>query len=99
MPKSTREPSAHDAAVRRWAESLKRQGYEVVADVKGYQQPGTFYGLRPDIVAMKGKKRIIGVVETRGSLRDIRTQAQRMAFKRMENMSNNTDFLRRIVRT
>jgi hypothetical protein len=98
MPRSTRDQSARDAAVRRWAESLKRQGYEVVADVKGYQQPGTFYGLRPDIVAMKGKKRIIGVVETPRSLGDTLAQAQRTAFKRMASMSKRTDFLRRITR-
>ena len=99
MPRNTRDQSIRDAAVRRWAESLERQGYEVVADVKGYQQPGTFYGLRPDIVAMKGKKRIIGVVETPRSLGDTLAQAQRTSFKRMEKMGNNTSFLRRIART
>jgi hypothetical protein len=98
MPRSAREQKAHDAAVRRWAESLERQGYEVVADVKGYHRPGTFYGLRPDIVAMNGRKRIIGEVETPKSVREPRAQAQRWAFKRMEGMSNNTDFRRRIAR-
>ena len=99
MPRSAREQSAHDAAVRRWAESLQRQGYEVVADVTGYKHPGTFYGLRPDIVAMKGKKRIIGVVETPKSAADARAQARRSAFKRMADMSNNISFLRRITST
>jgi len=98
MPRSAREQSAHDAAVRRWAESLERQGYEVVADVKGYNRPGTYYGLRPDIVAMNGRKRIIGEVETPKSVGELCDQAQRSAFKRMEDMSKHTFFQRRIAR-
>jgi len=98
MARSTREQSVHDAAVRRWAESLERQGYEVVADIKGYIRPGTFYGLKPDIVATKGKERIIGEVETPRSIGEPRDQAQRTAFQRMEDMSNHTSFQRRIAR-
>ena len=98
MPRSAREQSAHDGAVRRWAESLERQGYEVVADVKGYIRPGTYYGLKPDIVATKGRERIIGEVETPTSVGEPRDQAQRTTFQRMEDMSNYTRFQRRIVR-
>ena len=98
MPRSAQEQSAHDAAVRRWAESLKRQGYEVVADVKGFIRPATFYGLQPDIVALKGEERIIGEVETPSSVGEIRDQAQRSAFQRVEDMSRRTRFQRRIAR-
>jgi len=98
MPRSAREQSAHDAAVRRWAESLERQGYEVVADVKGYSRPGTFFGLRPDLVAMKGRERIIGEVETPKSAGEPPDQAQRLAFKRMADMSSRTVFRRRVAR-
>ncbi len=98
MPRSAREQKAHDDAVRRWADSLKRQGYEVVADVKGYIRPGPFYGLKPDIVAIKGRDRIIGEVETPGSVGEPMDQAQRTAFQRMEDMSNYTSFQRRIAR-
>ncbi len=98
MPRSLREQSAHDALVRQWAESLARQGYEVVADVKGYNRPGTFFGLRPDIVAMKGRKRIIGEVETPKSAGGPPDQAQRLTFKRMADMSTNTVFRRRVAR-
>jgi len=98
MPRSAREQNAHDAAVRRWADSLKRQGYEVVADVKGYIRPGTFYGLKPDIVAIKGRERIIGEVETPSSVGEPVDQAQRVAFQRMQDMSNHTSFQRRIAR-
>jgi hypothetical protein len=98
MPRSTREQGAHDEAVRRWAESLVRQGYEVVADVKGYIRPGTYYGLKPDLVATRGRERIIGEVETPRSVGDPRDQAQRTTFQRMEDMSNNTRFLRRTAK-
>jgi len=57
--RSKTSQSKHDTEVRRIARDLKNKGYEVKADVKGFPQPKTVGGYRPDVVATKGKQRKI----------------------------------------
>lgn len=67
MARSQRSQSAHDKKVREEANKLKRQGFDVDADVSGFQKPKTIAGYRPDILATKGKQRKIIEVETHDS--------------------------------
>ena len=97
--RSMTSQSKHDTAVRRIARGLKAQGYEVKADVKGYSQPGTFGGYKPDVVAIKGRHRKIIEVETTESVASARDIAQQSAFRRTANRAQNTIFRRDIVKT
>ncbi len=97
--RSMTSQSKHDTAVRRIARGLKAQGYEVKADVKGYSQPRTFGGYKPDVVAIKGRHRKIIEVETTESVLSARDISQQVAFRRIANHSQNTIFRRDIVKT
>jgi len=65
MPKRTsRKQSQHNAKVKQIANKLKREGWNVQADVPGFDQPNAIgkNNLIPDITAKKsGAKRIIEV--------------------------------------
>ncbi len=51
-PLSTRE--RHDREVVRVAKRLRREGFEVAADVKGWPRPPTTNGRRADVVGYRG---------------------------------------------
>jgi Holliday junction resolvase len=74
MPKRSKtEQSAHDRKVRQLSRDLRKDGYEVRADVRGYKRPHPVgkAKLRPDIVAKKsGATRIIEVETPRSLVRD-----------------------------
>lgn len=71
MPKRTAAgQSRHDRAVRSHANTLRRQGWDVKADVKGFDRPPAVCNSgstcrRPDIVATKAGKTKIVEWETR----------------------------------
>lgn len=77
MGRTTPEKSTHDRKVREKASELKKQGYKVRADIRGYDKPrpiGTTKRI-PDIEATRGtSRRIIVEVETPGSLRKDKEQ-------------------------
>ena len=76
--RSKRKQSKHDAAVRRNAQSLKRSGWRVQADVSGFPRPRAIRGpggpRRPDIVAKRGGKTRVIEWETPESYRKDRRQ-------------------------
>ena len=77
MARSKRSQARHDAEVRGIAEDLKRKGYDVEADFKGFPQPPTIGGYRPDVIARKISEKRIVEVETPdsvGSTRDGKQQ-------------------------
>ncbi len=90
--RTTSSQSKHDKAVRKRAEQLARQGYTVQADLKGWKQPGTIRGVRPDIDASKGTKRVIVEVETAESIEDARAQRQARAFTAAAKRSKDARF-------
>lgn len=96
MARSKSSQSKHDAEVRRQAKRLEKQGFDVSADLKGYKQPRSIGGYRPDVVAKKGGQRKIVEVETPDSVATTRDQQQQQAFRRSADRSNKTTF-RRIV--
>ena len=97
MGRSKRSQSKHDATVRNTANRLKKQGYDVKADVSGFKQPDTIGGFRPDIAAKKGEKKIIVEVETPDSVDSTRDQNQQKAFRKSADRSKNTTFTRKVT--
>ena len=96
--RTSRSQSQHDQAVKERAEQLERQGFEVEADLKGYKQPGTIRGVRPDIDARKDQQRVIVEVETPESKDDGRADRQRRAFEGAAKRSTKTRFERIVTK-
>ena len=85
MPKrGKRSQSKHDAEVRRIAKELKDKGYEVQADIRGYDKPDTIGGLRPDVIAKKGVERKIVEVETSESRNTPETSSSNVPFGKQQ---------------
>lgn len=97
MARNKRQQSKHDAKVRRVAQDLQRKGYNVEADVSGFGRPDTINGYRPDVVAKKGRDRIIVEVETKDSVNTTRDQAQQQAFKAVADRTKHTTFKREVT--
>jgi len=84
-----KEHSWHNGAIRLIADKLKSQGFQVWADVNGYEQPPEIHGHIPDLIAIKrtavGIERHIVEVETCSSCTDSsHTKDQYEAFSRFD---------------
>ena len=98
MPRRKSSQSKHDREVRRTANSLKRKGFKVEADVSGFDRPDSIRGYRPDVVARKGWKRVIVEVETPDSVNSVRDVRQQQAFKAAAKTAKHTSFRRKIAK-
>ncbi len=94
MARSKRGQTKHDHKVKSLSDNLERQGFNVQADIKGYKQPKTLGGLRPDIIATRGKERRIYEVETKDSVDTLRDQQQQNEFKKAADKNQNMTFKR-----
>ena len=75
MAKRTpKNQSAHDEAIARSAGQYKGKGYEVQADIAGYDQPESMGGRRPDLVVEKGRDKKVIEFETPESIGKDRAQ-------------------------
>ncbi len=97
MARSVKQQSRHDAEVARFARRYEREGYHVKADIKGYPQPDTIGGYRPDVVAKKGIARKIVEIETMASVDSARDQKQQATFQNAAKRSKATSFIRKVV--
>lgn len=88
----------HDIEVRRTANSMRKRGFSVEADIPGYERPGTIRGYRPDVVARKGWQRLIVEVETTDSVDSARDVKQQQAFKAAAKAAKHTSYRRRIAK-
>jgi hypothetical protein len=68
MPRTRKSQTKHDKAVRGVAQAYRKKGYDVEADLRGFDQPGTIRGVRPDVRARKGSHETIVEVETPDSV-------------------------------
>ena len=96
MSRNSKTQSQHDQEVSRIAKGLEKRGFNVAADIAGYQKPDTIRGFRPDVFATKGKEKKIVEVETPDSVDSARDQKQQAAFRARAKASLNTTF-RRVV--
>ena len=60
--------SKHNQKVRKIAGGYKAQGYKVLADAPGYKKPLNVGGRRTDVVAIKGRDKVLVEVETTKSM-------------------------------
>lgn len=97
MPRSKHSQSAHDKKVKHEANKLKKQGFDVAADIPGFPQPNTLDGFRPDIIAKKGTQRKIIEIETPDSKDSARDKSQQKAFRKAADRSKDTTFRRTIA--
>lgn len=98
MPRSKKSQSKHDSEVRKTAKELKAKGFDVHADISGFPKPETIHGFRPDVIAKKGRKKIVVEVETPDSVKSARDLKQQKAFRAQANGNQNTTFKRKIAR-
>ncbi len=92
--RSKKGQSDHDRCVRRTAESYQRRGYKVQADVKGFDQPESMGGYRPDVIAEKGGHETVIEVETPESVDSTRDRGQQKAFKQRAARSDKRHYKR-----
>lgn len=78
--RAPREQSRHDEAVRRSAAQYKARGYKVTADVEGFPRPDPIRGRRPDVVAQKGRDKVVVEWETPSTV--VSDKAQQVALRR-----------------
>ena len=97
MARSKNSQTKHDREVRRQAHLLELQGYEVKADLKGFKQPETIGGYRPDVIGKKGVNRQIVEVETTDSVDSARDRAQQQSFRKAADRSKKTTFRRKVT--
>jgi len=86
--------SKHNQKVRRVAGGYKAQGYKVKADAKGYTRPWNIGGRRADVVAIKGRDKVLVEVETRKSMITDTKQQQRL-----RKIAKNKGYRFRTVKT
>lgn len=98
MPRSKPSQSKHDREVGKIARAYERKGFNVKADLSGYEKPGTIGGYRPDVVAKKGNLRKIVEVETPDSVDSARDQQQQRAFRNAAKRSVRTTFQRKVTK-
>ena len=57
MDRTKKGQEEHDREVRKLAKEYEKKGYDVQADVHGWEKPDTIRGVRPDLlVSKKGHK-------------------------------------------
>jgi len=92
MARGRKKQRKHDAKVKREADKLKRKGWKVKADLRGYSKPKPIGKDKrvPDVVARKkGATRIIEV-ETKDTL--VKDKAQQSTFKRSAAQKKRTTY-------
>lgn len=96
MPKRTKTgQKKHDKAVLGSVKWYEGRGYKVRADLPGYKKPKRIGGYRPDWIARKGKKEIIGEVETKETNKE--DVEQQEVFKEYAEREKGRKFKKRIV--
>ncbi len=86
------QQTKHDKKVKAVAQQYKKQGFEVKADLPGFDRPAPIgkYGRIPDIEAVKGRRREIVEVETPETLKS--DKDQQATFRKHAAQKSNTKF-------
>ena len=97
MARNQNSQSKHDNEVRKIADSYKRRGYDVAADILGYKKPPTISGYRPDVTAKKHSHTTTVEIETKDSVDSTRDLAQQKAFKNAAKKSPTKHYVRKVI--
>ncbi|MBA7672734.1 hypothetical protein ES703_80921 [subsurface metagenome] len=92
MKRTPRKQGDHDTEVKKVAERLRRQGWNVKADLPGYGKPSPIGKDKriPDVEATKHGHRKLIEVETPESLE--KDREQQLTFRRHAGQKPNTTF-------
>jgi len=85
----------HDEGVLRSVNWYEDQGFNVDADLPKYDKPKQIGGYIPDWIAQKGKKEVIGEVETRGT--NEKDKDQQQAFKDYADRKSGRQFRKKVI--
>lgn len=85
----------HDNSVLRSAKWYEGQGFNVKADLPSYDKPKKIAGYIPDWIAKKGKKEVIGEVETKGT--NEKDKEQQEAFKEYAERKSGREFKKKLI--
>jgi len=85
----------HDGSVLRSVKWYEGQGFNVKADLPNYDKPKKIGGHIPDWIAKKGKKEVVGEVETKGT--NEKDKDQQQAFKEYADRKSGRTFKKKIV--
>lgn len=97
MPRNKKSQAKHDKEVRRQAKKYKSKGYDVKADIPGYENPETIYGKRPDLIVEKKGHETAIEIETPDSVDSARDKKQQRAFKNWRNRKTTRHYKRIIT--
>lgn len=94
--RSQRQETKHNNTIQDSAEYYKKQGYNVQADISGYDKPKTIQGKRPDLIASKKGEKVILEIETLDSF--AKDKKQRTVFKEYADGRKKTRFWTKIAK-
>lgn len=98
MARSKKSKTEHDKEVKDLAKKYKNKGYNVEADIPGWEQPDTIGGYRPDLTVEKGGQNTTIEVETPDSVDSKRDIEQQRAFKKWRNRKDNRHYKRIVTK-
>ncbi len=94
MARTKKGQAEHDRQVRQVANEYLKKRYKVLADLPGWEQPGTIKGMRPDLrVRKKGHATLIEI-ETPESVETARDEKQKKIFRQWSERSEQRHFKR-----
>jgi hypothetical protein len=90
--RSSQKQNKHDIKVKKIAKKLKKEGWDVKADLKDFDRPDSIgkHGHIPDIQAQKAGATKLIEVETRDTLQ--KDKKQHEAFRKSAAQRNRTTF-------
>ena len=97
MVRTRTSQSRHDRQVQIEANRYSRNGFKVWADIKGWPQPDTIGGYRPDVIAYNNGNYTVIEVETTDSVNIARDIAQQRAFKAWASRKSTRHYRRIVV--
>jgi len=97
MVRSRLSQTRHDRQVQIEANRYTRSSFKVWADIKGWPQPGTIDGYRPDVIAYKNGSYTVIEVETTDSVNSSRDVVQQRAFKTWASRKTSRHYKRIVV--
>ena len=79
MPHRTKTgQKTHDTEVSKWAKGKEKEGFDVTADLPGWEKPPKIKGVIPDALAKKGLEKKVLEVETPQTLEKDKEQREKL---------------------
>ena len=91
--KDSLDKDRQTARISKLARDYKNDGYQVFAELTGYDSPDVISGVRPDLVAKKGDETIIIEVKTRDTARSNKNKIEQLAHYADNNPGIRFDFV------